>query len=583
MRFLILIILSFAVMPVAGQENYGTLHAERVFLHTDRNTYIAGEYLFYKMYLQGNPEKTSRYAYLLIRDQNNSVVTHIRMEISNHVSFGHILLSDTLSSGYYQVLCYTNLMRNYEENIFTMEIAIANRFDENLIPFTEPAGKTDADKTEQASSVHKSEKENIHIKPERQVYNSRDKIVFSVEPDSPLSGTIESLSVSVSEIIPGIPDDPFVSDYFDGERLSSSKSDTEENRLNHYPEYNRSVLQGKVMTGTTSVAAGKKGRSSPVKTSEKYTVLLSSADSAANLLYSFTDSLGSFCFNLDPYYEGKDVIIKLREKADASIIIDNKTSISRPFIPSLRFSVPGIKEYLIRCGQIAQVHRFYNYRITMDTLNTFVSAKIIPRIYYKHYQTILPSDFVELNDFTEISREIVPGFKVRKTRDRFVSGYSNIQYKADPDAEPAIFLDGVPIDDVNQIIHFSTMDIKSIETVSAIRVYGEMTFPGILSVISSNKAVDNIEFTAPAVRFTTLSSQCFTRPEPFTPASLNRNFPDLRQVLLWEPDLRPDNNTITVIECFASDLRGLYRIDIQGITTDGFPLHGSAVISIRPE
>ena len=81
----------------------------------------------------------SKYAYLIIRDKNSSFVSDLRLEINNQTAFGSIHLSDTLPSGIYQIVCYTNCMRNEgEKAYFYKEIIIANRFDEKMDLFTCP-------------------------------------------------------------------------------------------------------------------------------------------------------------------------------------------------------------------------------------------------------------------------------------------------------------------------------------------------------------------------------------------------------------------------------------------------------------
>jgi len=188
-----------------------------------------------------------------------------------------------------------------------------------------------------------------------------------------------------------------------------------------------------------------------------------------------------------------------------------------------------------------------------------------------------------LTDFIDISKEIIPALKIWKVQGKYVSGYLNLQNHENINTEPAIFLDGIPIDDINQIINLGSGDIKSIQSLNVVRYFGEMSFTGILSLFSKNLVITNIQFKTPAIRYQALSSQPYTEPEPFKTANTMDHNPDLRQLLLWEPDKILKKNETVQLECYSSDLTGTYRINIQGITANGKPLSASAVFIIKPK
>ena len=578
--FSLLIIFNFFCSGTA-QKKYESVKPEEVYLHTDKNIYIAGENLFFSLYLKGNPNQMSKYAYLVLRDRYNFPVIQARIEIKNQTSYGNISLPDTLHSDIYQLVCYTNWMRNEnEDSYFKKEIIIANRFDKKLERFDRILYNYPSANSANTDSVNKTGNENLLIHPDKQIYNTREKVSFTIDAKNIHDDSIMKLSVSVREIVPGSRDLPSITEYFSNSDKVKKEGESGQNKYKYQPEIKGTIIDGRIVPVQHSDNQPVSGITKIESDTIKYTVLVSTPDTIANMQYVTADLSGSFRFLLNPYYEGKELIIRLKENAKAVLELDDKFKLTKPYIPSDLLAGPGIRSYLIRSLKISEVLRYYTERTETNTGEKTELTLAIPRVYYKPYSRVFPADYLPLPDFVEISRELLPALKVRKINDKYVSTFIDTQNKGVPGIEPIIFLDGVPVDDVNQIINLGTNEIKSIDLLPVIRYYGEMPLSGILSIFSKNLEINNIQFKTPTIRYQAISSQSFTKPDPYI--SLNNNhIPDLRQVLLWDPEIKMHIKEKLQIEFYTSDLHGKYRISVQGITSKGLPVNGSAIIIVK--
>ncbi len=239
-----------------------------------------------------------------------------------------------------------------------------------------------------------------------------------------------------------------------------------------------------------------------------------------------------------------------------------------------------MREFIKRAVKTGQVARYYGSETKTDTIETFYSDHLPPEVYYKTYPKIYPSDYIELKDFFEISREIIPGLRIRKYDDSYSASFPTLQYQIVSDEEPLIFLDGVPIDNVEQIIELGSNDIEYIETVPNVRYFNGLYFNGILNVDSKNDAIKSISFSQPFRQTQPDESICFTKPKHFNPADLPAHYPDLRCVLFWEPEFRPTGSKMD-FTVYSSDIQGNYVINVQGLTKSGLPVAGSATITVQ--
>lgn len=95
---------------------------QKVYLHTDKNIYIAGENIWVKAYVINASDFTndsiSKEVYVDLIDYSNKPVHTEILRNKNGFAEGYFYLSDTLAEGNYQLRAYTNWMRNFDEEFF---------------------------------------------------------------------------------------------------------------------------------------------------------------------------------------------------------------------------------------------------------------------------------------------------------------------------------------------------------------------------------------------------------------------------------------------------------------------------------
>jgi hypothetical protein len=106
---------------------------EKLFIHTDKNFWVAGETSWFKIYLVSGqshqPINTSKVAYVELVGTKNQVVLQTKIELQNGFGKGQINIPASVSSGNYYLRAYTRWMKNYNADFFFHQpITIVNTF-----------------------------------------------------------------------------------------------------------------------------------------------------------------------------------------------------------------------------------------------------------------------------------------------------------------------------------------------------------------------------------------------------------------------------------------------------------------------
>jgi hypothetical protein len=104
---------------------------EDIFVHSDRETYIAGENVWFSVYLLDRQSfkasENSRITYFELLNPENRPVIQKKILMENGFGPGVITLPDTLRNGKYTIRAYSNWMKNFlPENCFMKDITVYN-------------------------------------------------------------------------------------------------------------------------------------------------------------------------------------------------------------------------------------------------------------------------------------------------------------------------------------------------------------------------------------------------------------------------------------------------------------------------
>lgn len=104
---------------------------EKIFVHTDKNFYLAGEINWFKIYntdaIFQKPVDISKVAYVEILDTANKPILQAKVALKQGEGQGSFYLPQSLVSGIYKFRAYTNWMKNFDaDDYFEKRITIIN-------------------------------------------------------------------------------------------------------------------------------------------------------------------------------------------------------------------------------------------------------------------------------------------------------------------------------------------------------------------------------------------------------------------------------------------------------------------------
>lgn len=523
-RKIIILLLLFVVYTGHAQPG----ESFRIF--TDRDLYIGGETLLLKLFAPAS-EKSGIVNVDLINPEGK-VITGITKQIVDLQTDGFIYLPDSLSSG-----CYLLRVATRTSTILTIkELYVSNRFTglpvsnsvmrpSGVIPIVETP-----DQTLQVDGVESK-------------YKTRDKVIATVHLPAELLNKIDgNLLISVAEVTPDYATSTFT--------LKAAP------RTGQIIEAEGIILEGVVTDKRSGL---------PFKNA---VVNLSIPDSIPGFQYFITGDDGRFYFQIRNYYGRIPVVIQCYacEKAQLLKITLSDSESLKSVMPEFvsRVFPPNLRKNVEKSTDAVTFRKIFNQQEITTQPSAVVKNNGYP-FYGVPTKTIDPQLFVDLPDFAEISRELLPGVKFRTYNRIPTLQVFNLPQQEYFNESPLLLIDGIPVRDLNLIRDMGSKDIDKIEVCQRERFYGDLRFPGVIALYTSKADYTRIPEAEDLIKLSldVIQPQATLNTLAVQPVSN----PDLRQVLLWNPATKPQQ-TIS-LDFQVSDIQGNFRLIIRGKTKDG--------------
>jgi hypothetical protein len=535
---------------------------EAIFLHIDRDKYVAGEEVWFSIYVTECKNKTlsplSVLAYVELLNPWNKPVIQIRLKISEGRGEGNFTIPDSISSGTYTIRAYTNRMKNFlPDNCFMQNIDVVN-------PFSNPGFRRKKTHGELKKSVRDSNKQSVISLTADTLFGRREKVVIrlgkSHDNKIQITDYLMSISVAPAEVSNNLHDiNEFLPDFQAKQLQLFSGIDTP---LKYNYESNGHFLSGKV-----------KYRQSTVSDSSDY-LFMSIQGKVAEFRYAETDSAGSFTFILPVDSKPRNLILQ-PQFANNNMILEIEPSFSWS-LPSSESSEDTISasalDLFSELSFNYQTAKIYGIKPVKEAEINDESNLKKRRFYGIPEMEIKLDDYIKLPTMQEVFYELVTGVIIRQRKSGYDMRITNPLTGNYYNDSPLVMIDGVIINDLTVLMNLDPETVEKVEVVKTPYLIGELILHGIVNVLTEEGDFRNITMPEYAV---ILPYKVAEKPADISlpdyseeKTRLSRR-PDLRNTLYWNPSVKTDKNGEAEISFWTSDLQGTYAISIQGISVSG--------------
>lgn len=511
--------------------------SESLRILSDRSLYVAGEDILFSIFYispgEAGERDLSKVAYVELISPTG--VAHARTKIELDASpGGSLAVPRDLPSGTYFLKTYTRWMRNSGPSAYTyVSVDVMN-------PYVQTVLHTDT-LVESTVSLSRTSKA-----------SGKTEALHLTMPGSQKKRSPMKLDIILDK--PLLPMECCVTVIPEG----SLKKQREYVRISGQPGSGRGYIpetRGISITGRID----DESTGDPVPFAIVYISLMGNE---SGFVCNYADSTGRFFFTLPDGHKEQDLFISAyhNQTGNLRVNIDQDFCMDPLSLPSYPLEIDSSNEALIQ-NMVINSQIWDQYKGSAGELEK-QKATGEGYFYGEPSSVILFDDFIRLPTMEEYLTEVTPQVSVRRSNRgkhlKVLGPHPDLQFY-----DPLILVDGVAVFDVEAVLAISPGYIERLEVVESPFVRGNLTFGGIMNIISRKGDMGYIDLPSSGllVNYRMFGAQASGRHAGLLE---NPRMPDVRNTLYWNPHLRIDSGEEPDLSFISPDRSGNYQVVIRG-------------------
>lgn len=530
-------------------------YQEKVYLHTDKPYYYAGDSLFFKGYFAyGNPylrDGLSEVLHVELISEERDILLAKKYPIRDGIVVGDFLLPDSLDGERYYLRAYTNWMRNYGPNQYFMQ----------ALPVLNPYKRIIASEIDEQWT-----NQGVQLQSDKANFGPREEVNLRLQlTDEKGRPAAANLSVSIWDAEQLVPIRRLV-DVVPSLQLSEIPETLGTERFSYPIETSISV------TGKVTDAKGKGVGTDVTAFVNDFQGLISMASNAE----------GDFAMENMEFYgpmrlglvaadkKGRPLNVQLQEPLKAPVVLPQA-----PYFPKVttlatpaKIQEPEVVNPEAKKEKVQQKAIYGNpdfviegERLTKTGSSTDLVNSLVGNI---------PGAQVTLVGGT--------GQQTIRLRGGAVSALGSM--------EPVVMVDGVVLvrggmsTAADNIRTINAFDIDRVEVVSRmVPMLGDQGRNGVIAIYLKDEMDEGQDNPLEGKGMIIFTLEGFQVPSDFIPRTYGPDSSvgakDDRQTLYWNPYLVTNEKGELVLSFFSNDLGGPVIVEVRGLTVAGDPIQGT--------